>query len=62
MTTRENGWYWVRRQAEYSPEPYWSIMYWDGNEWSASGVEWPSYEDRDMIEIKPERLKTPDEQ
>lgn len=63
MTTRENGWYWVRRRPDHKgDETYWSIMCWDGREWCASGVEWPSYEDRDMIEIKPERLKAPDEQ
>ncbi len=60
---RENGWYWVRRRPDrHSDETYWSIMYWDSREWSASGVEYPCYEDSDMAEIKPERLKAPDEQ
>lgn len=62
QTKRENGWYWVRRGAwRKDAETYWVIMHWDGREWSASGIEWPSYEDSDMIEIKPERLKAPDE-
>ena len=59
---RENGWYWVRRRPDrHSDETYWSIMYWYNDEWSASGIEWPCYEDGDMVEIKPERLKAPDE-
>ena len=62
MTTRENGWYWVFRRSDYHPDPFWSVMLWDGDCWLVSGIEWPSYEDSDMIKIKPERLKAPEEQ
>lgn len=59
---RENGWYWVmRRPDRKGDETHWSIMYWDGDEWSVSGVEWPTYQDSDMLKIWPEREKDPDE-
>ncbi len=61
MSTREDGWYWVKHRVGHGLEDAWCIMLYSAGEWLVSGCEYPSYQDRELAEINEQRLKSPDE-